>query len=106
MVVFSGGSTISAASYSSTAYSDDFLINIETTGDYYFVYESNVINRSAYKVDVDSYGNTITSFSTFTKSGLNLTIGDPYVTLAAPSNFVEIKQVDFRQYQIHLNMLE
>ena len=34
-------------SYSSTAtYSDDFLINIETTGDHYFVYESNVVNRS------------------------------------------------------------
>ena len=36
-----------------------------------------------------------TSFSTFTKSGLNLTIGDPYVTLAAPSNFVEINAGGF-----------
>ena len=91
-----GGSTISAASYASTAYSDDFLINIETTGDHYFVYESNVVNRSAYKTDVDSYGNTTTSFSTFTKSGLNLTLGDPYVTLAAPSNFVEINAGGFQ----------
>ena len=63
---------------------------------HYFVYESNVVNRSAYKTDVDSYGNTSTSFSTFTKSGLNLTLGDLYVTLVVPSNFVEISdKVDF-----------
>jgi hypothetical protein len=91
-----GGSTVSATSYASSTYSDDFLINVENTGTHYFKYETNVVNRSSYKTDIDAYGNTSTSFSTFTKSGLNLTLGDPYVTLAAPSNFVEINAGGFQ----------
>ena len=90
------GSTISAANYASSTYNDEFLVSIESTGNHYLVYEQKVVNRSAYKTDVDSYGNTTTTFSTFTKSGLNITGLDTAVTLAAPSNFVEINAGGFQ----------
>ena len=92
----SGGSTISATSYASSTYNDEFLVSIANTGNHYLVYEQKVVNRSAYKTDVDSYGNTTTTFSTFTKSGLNITGLDTSVTLAAPSNFVEINAGGFQ----------
>ena len=89
-----GGSTISLQVIWASTYSDDFLINVENTKNHYFKYESNVVNRSSYKTDIDSYGQTSTSFSTFTKSGLNLTLGDPYVHSSnRPSNFVEINHM-------------
>lgn len=92
----SGGSTISAANYASSTYNDEFLVSVESTGNHYLVYEQKVVNRSAYKTDVDNYGNTTTTFSTFTKSGLNITGLDTAVTLAAPSNFVEINAGGFQ----------
>ena len=92
----SGGSTISAASYASSTYNDEFLVSVESTGNHYLVYEQKVVNRSAYKTDVDNYGNTTTTFSTFTKSGLNITGLDTSITLAAPSNFVEINAGGFQ----------
>ena len=92
----SGGSTISATSYASSTYNDEFLVSIANTGNHYLVYEQKVVNRSAYKTDVDNYGNTTTTFSTFTKSGLNITSLDTAVTLAAPSNFVEINAGGFQ----------
>ena len=92
----SGGSTISATSYASSTYNDEFLVSIANTGNHYLVYEQKVVNRSAYKTDVDNYGNTTTTFSTFTKSGLNITGLDTAVTLAAPSNFVEINAGGFQ----------
>ena len=76
------GSTISAANYASSTYNDEFLVSIESTGNHYLVYEQKVVNRSAYKTDVDSYGNTTTTFSTFTKSGLNITSLDTSVSMS------------------------
>ena len=92
----SGGSTISATSYASSTYNSEFLVSVESTGNHYLVYEQKVVNRSAYKTDVDNYGNTTTTFSTFTKSGLNITGLDTSITLAAPSNFVEINAGGFQ----------
>ena len=94
-----GGSyTISAATYTYTSsMDDDFLITTDANSSVrYLLYEQNITARSAYQSLVDSYGNTTVTFTTFSKSGVNITGLDASVTLRAPSNFIEVNAGGFQ----------